>query len=202
MTASLLAIVGSSGVGKTTFARALSAASGYRLALEQHSTRPFQALFSNNLTRYALANQVDYLLLRAEQERHIRQSAGFGIVDGGLDQDFFIFTRLFYAKGYLDGAEFALCERLYRQLRAGLPSPDLTVWFEAPPEVIADRFAARQRALQIAQIEDLHQISILLQEWLAENPPHPVITLDVAQSTVDYRVEIDRVLEFIDKLGL
>ena len=107
----LIVVVGNSGVGKTTLTRALCAAGDFATGLEEHIARPFQALFKND-AGFALANQIDYLLLRAEQERLIRADARTGIQDGGLEMDFFVFTRLFQRKGLLSTQEYRLCERL------------------------------------------------------------------------------------------
>ena len=65
----IIVVIGNSGVGKTTLCAALSAAGPFAVGLEQHAERPFQALMAADPPRYALANQVDYLLRRAEQER-------------------------------------------------------------------------------------------------------------------------------------
>ena len=127
----LIAIVGTTGVGKTSLARALASAANLELRLEQHAERPFQILFKTD-KRYGLANQIDYLLLRAEQERELRTSGHTGLVDGGLDQDFHGFTRLFHARGYLSAAEFDLCRRFYTFARATLPLPDLIIHLRAP----------------------------------------------------------------------
>ena len=62
----LVAVVGVSGVGKTALVRALAETQKFKTAFEQHAGRPFQALFKQD-PRYALANQIDYLLLRAAQ---------------------------------------------------------------------------------------------------------------------------------------
>ena len=67
----LISIVGASGVGKTALVTALSKTGEFITAYEQHAGRPFQALFKQD-RRYALHNQVDYFLLRAEQERELR----------------------------------------------------------------------------------------------------------------------------------
>lgn len=177
----LISIVGNSAVGKTTLARALSRQPGYTLGLEDHAGRPFQSLFREDLQRYALANQFDYLLLRAEQERSLRRSELIGVQDGGLDLDFHLFTRRFHQKGYLKDAEFDLCRRLYLQLRLGLPRPDLFIYLKAPLSLIRERFARRKRSLEIATLEDLEAMQGLLDEWLAaRDPSTPLIEIDVA----------------------
>jgi len=89
----LIAVFGASGVGKTALVQALANARPFATAYEQHAERPFQTLFEHN-SRYAFANQIDYLLLRAEQEKALRASTQTGLIDGGLDLDFHGFTRL------------------------------------------------------------------------------------------------------------
>src|SRR5690242_9360593 len=108
----VISVVGVSGVGKTALVRAISKRDGFITAYEQHSERPFQTLFKLD-SRYALANQVDYFLLRAEQERELRASSSTGIVDGGLDLDFHGFSRLFLSRGLLSEPEYDLCRRIY-----------------------------------------------------------------------------------------
>src|SRR5215208_5238720 len=128
----LIAVVGASGVGKTALVRALAkayppalnSAEGFETAYEEHTERPFQSLFKQD-ARYGLANQIDYLLLRAEQEKALRASQHIGLIDGGLDLDFHGFTRLFHSRCLLTDPEFDLCRRVYGFLRETLPPPEL-----------------------------------------------------------------------------
>ncbi len=186
----LVTIVGNTGVGKTTLARQICAQGRYASALEQHTERPFQALFAQE-RRYALPNQVDYLLLRAEQEQYIRSLPGLGIQDGGLDLDFYVFTRRFYQKGYLAEAEYALCQRLHATLRGLLPLPDLVVWLAAPVEVIARRYRQRGRALEIAEQDDLAALDALLQDWLCQAEGLPLLRLDVSADDPAFSAHLD-----------
>jgi deoxyadenosine/deoxycytidine kinase len=180
----LIALVGVSGVGKTSLARALRAAHPFNVGLEQHAERPFQALFKMD-TRYALANQVDYLLLRAEQERDLRRATETGLVDGGLDQDFHAFTRLFRIRNYLGEAEFDLCRRLYETIRASQPLPDLVIALKASDEEIRRRLAERDR-INIASAEDNSLLESFLDDWLASLAPERVLRLEVSAARPDY----------------
>ena len=177
----LIVIAGNTGVGKTTLCRALCAARPFAVGLEQHAERPFQALMAADPARYAVANQVDYLLLRAEQERALRADPRPGLVDGGLDLDFHGFTRLFHARGYLDDAGFDLCARLYRMLRALLGPPDLILYLTAPLDVVAARYAARGRPLEIARRDDLARMDVLVAEWMAGVSDAPIINVDAGR---------------------
>ena len=195
----LISIIGNTGVGKTTLAQALCASGRFVAGLEQHAERPFQALFAANLPRYALANQVDFMLLRAEQEAALRAVAGTGVVDGGLDQDFFVFTQLFHRRGYLNGAEYELCERLYRQLRHLMPAPDLFIHLTAPIEVLTARFLARHRPLEIARVEDVPLIDELLADWLAQEKPGALLTIDAGADHDGFRHLLPNLMLEIDR---
>jgi deoxyadenosine/deoxycytidine kinase len=172
-------IVGNSGAGKTTLAHLLGERRGFCTGLEVLGDRPFQEPFKHN-SRYALANQVDFYLLRAEQERMIRSGKRAGILDGGLELDYYVFTQLFRMKGYLTGDEFDLLSRLFTLTRTFLPSPDLIIYLYAPLEVITDRFNARNRSLEITELEDLPVIQSLLDKWLEDAENGNVLRVDAS----------------------
>jgi deoxyadenosine/deoxycytidine kinase len=177
----LITIVGINGSGKTTLTAALCQQTGLTPWLESHEDRPYQPLFSQDVRRYCLPNQMDYMLRRAEQEREVRSGEVTGVQDGGLDQDYFLYTRLFHHKGFLDEREFALCQRIYQALRAGLPAPDLIVWLRAPLDLLRERILARGREIDLEQIvtpDDLPLLDAYLEEWLGKIEPARLLVLD------------------------
>lgn len=194
----LIAIIGASGVGKTSLARALAQATELNLGLEQHAERPFQSLFKND-QRYGLANQIDYLLLRAEQERELRAGQCPGLVDGGLDQDFHGFTRLFHARGYLSDLEFELCRRFYDFIRATQPPPDLVIYLHAPAPVIRDRLAQRER-INIASADDISAVDGYLTDWLHAKSEIKSIRCDAGQLSADYHEILPKIVAQIKRL--
>jgi deoxyadenosine/deoxycytidine kinase len=191
----LISIVGASGVGKTTFIRALAKAADFVTAYEQHAERPFQMRFKQD-KRYALANQIDYFLLRAEQEKELRASWQIGLTDGGLDLDFHGFTRLFLSRSLLSEPESNLCRRLYTFIRATLPPPELIVRLNADVETVAGRLSTRDR-VNIARAEDTALFNSFLDEWLASIPSDQVLTIDVSNETLDYARSTAIVLEYM-----
>lgn len=191
----LISIVGASGVGKTALAQALAKNKVFQTAYEQHAERPFQALFKQD-KRFALANQMDYLLLRAEQEKELRAGMLIGLTDGGLDLDFHGFTRLFLSRNLLSQPEFDLCRRLYTHIRETLPQPELIVRLHADVETVNSRMVSRQR-INIASAEDTALFNSLLDEWLRDIPSKQKLELDVSNETLDYQNSTNRILEFI-----
>jgi len=196
----LIVVVGSTGVGKTALTHALCREAGFTPGLEGHADRPFQARFKAD-HRFALANQVDYLLLRLEQEKAIRSEAQTGVLDGGLEMDFHGFTRLFHARGWLTGDEFDLCLRFYTLARNLLPPPDLVLHLTAPPEVIARRLAQRDR-INIASAGDISLLDAFLAEWLSTVNADCLLPLDVSEDDPDYRRILPGLVEKIkERLG-
>lgn len=195
--AQLIALVGASGVGKTALAQALAKANRFETRYESHVERPFQSLFKVDV-RHALANQIDYFLLRAEQERELRASHRVGLMDGGLDLDFHGFTRLFHLRGLLTDPEFDLCQRTYALLRELLPPPELIVRLCADAATVADRLSSRDR-INIASAEDTTLFDAFLDEWLVSIPPDQLLVLDVSNETLLYQRSVEVVL---DRLGI
>jgi len=168
----LIAVVGPSVVGKTTLVKVLSRTDLFAVAYEEHTERPFQALFAGGSSSsggrdkgYGFANQMDYLLLRAEQEKELRASSLIGLTDGGLDLDYHGFARLFHARGLLTDAEFDLCHRFYTLTRQLFPLPELIIRLTASEGIIRQRLAARQR-INIATAKDTMLFNSFLEQWL------------------------------------
>ena len=191
----LISIVGASGVGKTALVRALANTGHFTTAYEQHGGRPFQALFKQNKS-YALANQMDYFLLRAEQEKELRASSKFGLIDGGLDLDFHGFTRLFHSRGLLGDSELDLCRRLYACIRGFLPPPELIVRLHADVETVAGRLSTRDR-VNIASVTDTALFESFLDEWLVSMSSDQVLNVNVSEESLDYTHSSRHILEYI-----
>ena len=197
----LIAVVGVSGVGKTALVDALSKTGKFVTDYEQHVGRPFQELFKHD-KRYALANQVDYHLRRAEQERMLRSQPGpsYGLMDGGLDLDFHGFTRLFHKRGLLREDEYDLCRRLYEFFRETLPQPELFVHLWADEGTVAERLSVRKR-INIASAEDTALFHSLIEEWLASIPAGKRLELDVSHESVGYKTSVNIILEHLIRKG-
>lgn len=189
----LIVLVGASGVGKTTLMQALCKKHHFAAAYEEHTQRPFQKLFKQN-PQYALVNQLDYLIHKAEQEKKLRQLNTPAVMDGGLDLDFHGFTRLFHARAWLSDLDLDLCRRLYTLLRAMLPSPELIVMLHAQQTVMRQRLASRSR-INIASSEDAALLEKFINEWLESINQEKILRLDVSNESIDYTQTISRIME-------
>jgi deoxyadenosine/deoxycytidine kinase len=197
----LITITGVSGTGKTTFTQKLGEKTGMPVYLEQHAQRLFHTEAVTDPGSFMLQNQMDFLLYRAEQELEIRKSGNTGIVDGGLETDYHVFTRFFHQRGLLSEAGFALCTRFYHLTRSLTPPPDLIVYLKASLEVISERFMHRQRQVEISRLEDLASQKVFIETWLAAEKTSRIITIDADDDNVEYPQGIDKLLPFINSLS-
>lgn len=191
----LITIIGPSGTGKTSLGRALAGTGQFATAFEQHEERPFQSLAKQN-SKYIFANQMDYLILRAEQEKELRASPKIGLVDGGLDLDFHGFTRLFLSRNLLSQNEFDLCRRFYLLTRKQLPLPELIVRLKTDEETVAARLSRRKR-INIANADDTALFNSYMDEWLASIPSRQILELDVSKETLQYSYSVNIILDTI-----
>jgi deoxyguanosine kinase len=140
----------------------------------------FHERFASDPSRWSLANQMDFFVFRAEQERRIRQASTNGVHDGGLDQDFHVFTRHLYETGRLVRDEYDLCHRTYRLIRQVLPPPDVIIRVSASLPVLVRRRMARGRSTDesIISAGQLSAFERLLDKWTGQIDQAPVIHVD------------------------
>ena len=118
------------------------------------------------------------------------------MLDGGLDLDFYGFTRLFHSRGLLSDPEYDLCRRLYAFIRESLPGPELIVRVCADDTTVKRRLSTRDR-INIASAGDAALFNSLLDEWIESIPPDRVLNLDVSNETMEYEHSSRVILEHL-----
>jgi deoxyadenosine/deoxycytidine kinase len=143
-------VEGPIGAGKTSLAQALAHYLGAEALLEAPAENPFLARFYEDIPRYALSTQLNFLFQRVDQIRGLSQLDLFGratVADFLLDKD------PLFAHLNLSDDEFALYDKVYSHLKPQTPTPDLVVYLQAPVATLIERVHRRGVAYERAITE-------------------------------------------------
>jgi deoxyadenosine/deoxycytidine kinase len=191
-----LVVEGPVGAGKTSLARRLGPRLAADLLLEQPADNPFIGRFYQDMARYALPTQLFFLFQRARMIEPLKQPDMFSrptVADFLLDKD------LLFARVTLSGDEFALYQKIYEALRPQAPAPDLVVYLQAQPAILAERVRRRAAAFERGVSEEY---LALLAESYARFFYHytaaPVLTvnsenLDFVERDADFELLVARI---------
>jgi deoxyadenosine/deoxycytidine kinase len=135
-----IVVDGPIGAGKTSLARQLAHHLDANALLEAPEENPFLGRFYEDMPRFALPTQLNFLFQRVDQVRGLSQLDLFGrrtVADFLLDKDP-LFARL-----NLSDDEFALYEKVYSHLKPQSAAPDLVIYLQAPVATLIDRVHKR-----------------------------------------------------------
>jgi deoxyadenosine/deoxycytidine kinase len=140
-------VEGPIGVGKTSLARRLAAATGARLLLEQPQANPFLERFYGDPARHALATQLFFLFQRIGQLQELRQ---LDLFQGQVVGDFLLDKDPLFAQLTLADDELQLYRQIYAQLAPRAPVPDLVIYLQASTTTLVERIRQRGIASEAA----------------------------------------------------
>lgn len=189
-------VEGPIGAGKTSLARRLGPRLAADLLLEQPDENPFIGRFYQDMARYALPTQLFFLFQRARMIEPLRQPDMFSratVADFLLDKD------LLFARITLSSDEFALYQKIYEALRPQASAPDLVIYLQAQPAVLAER--VRRRAAPFERGLSEEYLALLAESYARffyHYTAAPVLTvnsekLDFVERDADFELLLSRV---------
>jgi deoxyadenosine/deoxycytidine kinase len=135
-----IVVEGPIGAGKTTLAQRLAERLSANILLEQPEMNPFLGRFYQNMERWALPTQIEFLFQRTDLLRNLESLRRDG---QSVISDFLLEKDPLFAGLTLADDEERLYQRLYDNLHPQAPAPDLVIYLQAKPETLIERVRRR-----------------------------------------------------------
>ncbi len=135
-----IVVEGPIGAGKTSLALELAQRISAETLLERPEENPFLARFYEDMARYALPTQLNFLFQRVDQLTGVGQLDMFRRAIVG---DFLLDKDPLFARLNLSDAEYRLYEKVYSHLKLQTATPDLVIYLQAPVATLVERVHRR-----------------------------------------------------------
>ncbi len=165
-----IAFIGVMGTGKTTLGQNIAKALNVPFHPEPFEKSSFIPKCYQDSVRWGFTTQIEMLKLMIEHSNNV------GVMD-----TIPAVTAKVFAPSYIGGLELELFNSFYNLLKPQITQPDLTVFLDAPINVIVSRIAKRgrgmERGINPAFIENL----TLRMQALFDELPQPKIRIDYTE---------------------
>jgi deoxyguanosine kinase len=140
----IIAVEGCIGVGKTTWAKALSKTRGAHLVLEEFEKNPFLSAFYENPVGNALETELSFLLIHYHQLKNMQNRCGIELVT-----DFTLFKDTIFAALNLNATDVQIFNQLYDNLDRRLRPMDAVIYLCGSDDLVVQRIQERNRKIEM-----------------------------------------------------
>jgi len=188
-----IAIVGCMASGKSTIAKLLSDKLGYKYFEENFTGNPYLERYYEDPRRWAFANEVWFMMEKAQQSYNIAWYQGSTVQDSPLVSVVY-FSAAMRNAGCLDLEDYSLIVRAFNYIYDVTPKPTDFVYLKVHEDVVMDRIKSRGRAFEQSEEvgreyikESIDNIETLLNRpnYDPRRYIHSAITVDGNQSPDD-----------------
>ncbi len=141
----LVCVEGVIGVGKTTLALELAKEWGAVTLLEEALENPYLDRFYEDPDTFAFPAQLHFLTSRFRELSKLKQTSLFdkvAVADYTLQKDWV------FASINLSDSDFAVYEKMYKDVLAQVPVPDLVILLQARVDTLMRRISRRNRPME------------------------------------------------------
>jgi deoxyguanosine kinase len=174
-----IAVEGPIGAGKTSLAKMLAERFDGKIVLEAVEDNPFLQRFYQEPEKYAFPTQVFFLLGRYRQQQELLQQDLFRRV---MITDYLFHKDRIFAQLTLGDDELFLYEQIYNLLEPRLRRPDLVIYLQASPQVLAQRIRGRNWDYERGMSADyLGRVSEAYQRFFFQWNVTPLLVVDTSR---------------------
>jgi len=133
------------GVGKTTLALKLAQQWGAVTLLEEALENPYLERFYDDPETFAFPAQLHFLTARYKELSRLKQTSLF---DRTAVADYTFQKDWVFASINLSDTDFKVYEKMYAEMLAQVPMPDLVIFLQARVETLMRRISRRNRHME------------------------------------------------------
>lgn len=208
-----IVLAGTTGVGKSTLTRRLADKYHFHAFYEHLDDNPYLAdYYAGKGAEICFEMQVYFLGQRVAQQKEIEKiiKSGTNVIhDRSIYEDFHIFTRHQYDRGYISSRQYENYRRLFFTVTDLLHPPDLILYLHATTERLQEQIKQRGRDYeQQIELDYLAEINALYSSWLKRlrrGPTTiPFLPVDVCQKDIagpDFDVFCEAFEKRLAKIG-
>lgn len=152
----IFAVLGATGVGKTTFSGVLASELDIPVIDEKYPENPFLEEFYKDPFKYSFPSQLKFLINASDQLMEEKCLANASSIRDAGNEMNRLYAKTHFEIGWMKKAEYDMYEDIYEILdtHSSVRHPDVLICLFAEPSVIAERIVKRGRPFELKMLKE------------------------------------------------